>query len=405
MSARETARVDVYKGERYMGMLQRTAHGASFEYTAEVVAQHSGEALSAVAFSLPVRSAPYEVFGTNLHPFFAGLLPEGLRFRALARAVKTSEDDLFTLLAASGADTVGDVCIAEAGARPKEHTPMADIARLSTLSFEALFEDSLRYENMQSETAVAGVQPKLSAAMITFPLRTAHERRSYIMKLTPAEYPKLSENEAFFMALAKTCGFEVARTKLVHDVSGRSGLLVERFDRVAQRDGSLTRLHQEDACQLLDRYPADKYRLTLAEVSRALEVCSAPMVERLKLLRLQAFAYLIANGDLHAKNVSVQVKKGTVALTPVYDVLSTLPYGDRSVALSMEGRDEHLKTAHFCAFGERVGLRRAAVEQMLTQLVRKVSSCLPRLSEIGLDEKKTAHLERMMRERLDDLAL
>jgi hypothetical protein len=48
-------------------------------------------------------------------------------------------------------------------------------------------------------------------------------------------------------------GLATAETRLVFDRDGRSGLLVTRFDRRAGR-----RLHQEDACQLLDRYPADK---------------------------------------------------------------------------------------------------------------------------------------------------
>lgn len=403
MSLRATHAVDVYKGEAHIGELSRTEHGARFAYRPEYVEQHLGEPLRAAAFSLPLRASPYEVVGTNLHAFFAGLLPEGLRLRALVRELKTSEDDLFSLLVASGADAIGDVCIAETGTPPKEHAPTAEVGDFTSASFEELFEASLRYNRALPEPAIAGVQPKLSAGMMTFPVRGADKKRSYILKLTPEDYPKLAENETFFMAVAKRCGFQVARTKLVHDRTSRSALLVERFDRVPQTRGPALRVHQEDACQLLGRYPADKYRLSLDEVAQALDFCTAPIPERLSLLRLQALSYLVANGDLHGKNVSVQVVGTRVALTPVYDFLSTLPYGDQTLSLSMEGRDANLKRAHFIAFGERVGLRRAAVEMMLEALCKKVGHYLPDLSGIGLGAKKTSHLERVMRKRLDEL--
>jgi serine/threonine-protein kinase HipA len=395
--------VDVYKQMRRTGELERTEHGARFTYAPDYVRELANDPHAAVAFSLPVRHEPYEVFGTNLQPFFAGLLPEGLRMRALVRALKTSEDDLFSLLVATGSDTIGDVSIAEPGVPPNERAPLADTTKLSELSFQELLENSLRYEDGREETAIAGVQPKLSAATISFPVRAKDKRHAYILKLNPPEYPKLIENEAFFMALAKTSGLAVAPTRLVHDVTGQSALLVERFDRLPQKDGTQRRLHQEDACQLLDRYPADKYRLHLADVSGALEVCSAPLPERLKLLRMQAFSYLIVNGDMHAKNVSVRVIDSRVELTPCYDMLSTLPYGDRRLALSLEGRDDHVKRSDLVAFGERVGVRRAAVEHMLDDLCKRVRAGIVRLSEIGLPPKRTLQLEHAMKERIHEL--
>lgn len=403
MSARLTTHVDVFKDTLRVGELDRSEHGARFTYAKEYAAAHAGDARYGVAFSLPPRSDPYEVFGTNLHPFFAGLLPEGLRLRALVRALKTSEDDLFSLLVASGGDAVGDVAVASPGSTPREHAPVADAALLNTVSFEALLAESLRYDAGRGDVAIAGVQPKVSASMISFPVRARDKRHAYILKLAPAEYPRLVENEAFFMELAKTAGLTVARTRVVHDQHRQAALLVERFDRLPQKDGSVLRLHQEDACQLLDRYPADKYRLTLADVARALEVCSAPIAERLKLLRMQAFSYLIANGDMHAKNVSVRALDGRVELTPCYDLLSTLPYGDHNLALAMEGRDDNLRRAHFVAFGERVGVRRAAVEQLLDTLAARVATALPRLSAIGLEPKRTQYLARTMQARLEQL--
>lgn len=402
MNARAVATVDVYKNQQRIGELERTQHGARFSYAPAYLAGERDTPV-AVAFALPPRADPYEVVGTNLHPFFAGLLPEGLRLRALVRALKTSEDDLFSLLVASGADTIGDIAIAAPGTPPREHAPFADTKQLAQASFAELLEASLRYDDGRGDVAIAGVQPKVSAAMISFPVRARDPRHAYILKLAPPEYPRLVENEAFFMGMAKTVGLEVARTRVVHDRTGQSALLVERFDRLPDKAGERTRLHQEDACQLLSLYPADKYRLTLADAARALEVCSAPLAEQLKLLRMQAFCYVIANGDMHAKNVSVRVLGTRVALTPCYDLLSTLPYGDQRLALSMEGRDDRIKRVHFVAFGARVGIRPAAVEGMLDTLCKRVATWLPRLSEIGLETKRQTQLARVMEERLDAL--
>lgn len=401
MSVLTVETVDVHKGETRVGTLSRTPRGAELRYADEHVARASGDRHAAIAFAMPVRTAPYDVAGVNLHPFFAGLLPEGLRLRALVRAVKTSEDDLFSLLVAAGRDTVGDVSVTRPGEAPRDEAVVLDSAALDTTSFRELLEQSLRFDGEGgNHAAVAGVQPKVSAAMISFPVRTRSARRACLLKLAPVEYPRLIENEAFFMAAAAHAGVDTARVGVVHDVDGEAGLLVDRFDRLTRDDGSIARIHQEDACQLLDRYPADKYRVTLRDVASALDVCSAPIVERLRLLRLVAFSYAIGGGDLHAKNVSVCTRDGLVALSPAYDIVSTLPYGDDRMALSMDGRDTRFAARDFIAFGERVGVRAIATRRMLSDLVRRVGPWSDRVDEIGLAPKPTRHLSRTMTSRL-----
>src|SRR5690606_14941452 len=142
-----------------------------------------------------------------------------------------------------------------------------------------------------------------------------------------------------------------------------------RFDRRPRRSTSdppttpFERLHFEDAVQLLDRYPADKYRLPIREVLDSLDQTSAPAVERLKLLERMAFAYLIADGNQHGKNIAILTRDSMTRLSPAYDVLSTLPYGDNHQALAIEGRDQDLRRSHFVALGARHGLRARAIER------------------------------------------
>jgi serine/threonine-protein kinase HipA len=247
MKSKARAHAKVYVRDLYAGELARTTHGARFTYDPAYLAQHAGNARAAVAYTLPMRVEPHEVFGVNLHPYFAGLLPEGLRLRALVRAIKTSEDDLFSLLLAAGPETIGAVHVASEALELEPHVPVADIRKLQQVRFAELLEASLRYGGKSAtQASFAGVQPKVSAGMISFPVRASSGRKAYILKLNP-EHPQLVQNEAFFMTVAKKAGIPVANVKLVHDAHGESGLLVERFDRVASKGSSSPyELAQED---------------------------------------------------------------------------------------------------------------------------------------------------------------
>src|SRR3989338_10471379 len=116
--------------------------------------------------------------------------------------------------------------------------------------------------------------------MISFPLKLTQTGKSYILKLNPADKNNLIQNEFCCLQLAKQCGFMVAKAKLVYDKDKNAGLLVERFDRFNQN-----RIHQEDACQFVNRYPADKYRITVNQIADAIMlIANAPQLEILNLL-------------------------------------------------------------------------------------------------------------------------
>jgi serine/threonine-protein kinase HipA len=395
----------VFRGDELVGAIERTDKGSSFRYAPVFLRAHAGE--RGIAYNLPCRAEPYETVGVNLHTFFAGLLPEGLRLTALVRSAKTSPDDLLTLLMAAGSDTIGDVSVVPEGESPKEPMPTADIASPETLSFPELFEQSIQYGTRgHAEIVVPGVQEKISAGMQATAVRGRTKSKRFLLKLNPPELPRLVENEHFFMTLAEKCGIDVPATRVLRDVEGNVALLVERFDRVAAEPGQAPiRVHQEDICQILDRYPADKYNLDCNDVAGSFELCSAPIVELAKFLRLVTFAYVTGNGDLHGKNISLRTTPlGRIEMTEAYDLVSTLPYGDRSMALGFEGREDHLKRRMFIEFGERFGVRRPATEAILDELATTVRPILGKLREIGLEDRETRHLESTMKRRLADVS-
>lgn len=389
--------LDVFRNTVRVGLLRRTDRGSVFEYDKAFFQAHQ-HVRGGLATHLPYAQRSVETRGASLHTYFAGLLPEGLRLRALIRRTKTSEDDLFSLLVAAGADCVGDLFLTLPGADPAQLLRQREEPEaFDTVSFRELLSRSLEREE---EPALAGVQEKLSPALVSLPIATARKR--WILKLNPEDKPLLVENEHFVMLMAKECGLDVAKTHLVHDRDGVAGLLVARFDRVRER-GRWRGVHQEDACQFLDRYPADKYRLSTSQVAEGLRVCAAPAAEAARLLELVAFSYLVGNGDLHAKNVSLLGSEG-LQLSPAYDLVSTRPYQDLKLALKFEGRDDNVKRQHFIAFGARFAVPQRAVEARLDRLTARIAPCIARLDGLGLEARRTRQLAELMKKRRAELA-
>jgi serine/threonine-protein kinase HipA len=399
--------VNVHKGDALAGRLVRTARGAEFTYGPDYVAAHAGQPQAGVSFRMPVRPEAFAVQGDSLHPFFAGLLPEGRRLDVLVTKAKTSRDDLFTLLVEAGRETIGDVWISGDEEQAGAPEPMLDLGDLKSCSFEELLSGRGLLDNAAS---IPGVQPKVSATRLSLPVGKRENGLQFILKLAPPTFPRLVQNEHFFMGMARLAGLKVPTTVVVEDRDGVRALLVARFDRRQDRvskdsEGApaVERLHCEDACQLLDRYPADKYRITAEELSQALEVCSAPMVERLRLIELLVYSYLIGNGDLHAKNVSVLTEGGRVRLSPAYDLLSTHPYGDDTQALEMNGKKAGLRRAHFISFAGECGVARRAVERSIDRIRGVVENGEAVLEEIGFGERVETKLRRVIRRRVAEL--
>jgi serine/threonine-protein kinase HipA len=384
----------VSKAGRPAAWLLREPGAIRFEYRAD----YQGPA---VAFSLPRDASPVRTPGGAVPAFFAGLLPEGRRLTALQRATKTSLEDELTLLLAVGEDTPGDVQVLPVdpaeGLHPVakaevQETSAALIQRFEDFDFVKLFAAATG-KDLLDRAALPGAQDKLSA-WITIALPVGWEGAAWILKLDPPKYPHLVANEACFYGAAQASGLEVAKTCIVHDRTGRPGLLVQRFDREPHSAG-LRALALEDGCQVLGRYPADKYRVSSEELLGALsQKCAAPLVAARDLLRQFAFAYLTGNGDLHAKNLSI-LERGEWRVAPAYDLPSTLPYGDLTMALPIEGRSgTDIRRKDFIALGRSAGLPDKATIRILDQLLARFPTWLPTLDDLPFEPRIRSKLRR-----------
>ena len=373
------ALADVYCGLALAGRFTSVDADTRFEY----VSSYGGRP---VAHTLP-RGVVVDRPGRTLPPFFTNLLPEGRRLTALQRTLKTSGDDELGLLLAVGADTIGDVQIVPVDEKPRPVTPA--VAADEPLDFARLIR-----ETGLDRVAIPGVQDKLSAGMITLPLtRGGVGGHAGLVKLTPPDYPGAVENEHYCLGVVRRTREAVVEHSLVRDVRGKPGLLVVRFDRVPEA------LAVEDACQLLGRYPSDKYLVTAEEVAAAVaEVATASAVALRSVHRQFVLAWLMGNGDLHAKNISVmRLPTGEWRVAPVYDTVCTLAWGDTTMALSMGGRVEGFVRRHLVDFGRSLDLPDRVAERNVDVALAATSTMDTDLESGSLPHDRTT-LRRLRRQ-------
>jgi serine/threonine-protein kinase HipA len=90
-------------------------------------------------------------------------------------------------------------------------------------------------------------------------------------------------------------------------------------------------------------------------------------------------------------------------LAPAYDVLTTLPYGDRRLALKVQGRDDNVKRAHLVDLGRQLDVSPVIITRMLDEVCDEAAPFIGRVEEVGFPPRKTSALAAVMHQRRDDL--
>lgn len=373
-----------------VGNIEQASQESIFAYSANY--QPSSLPGEGIATTLPLEEGPFITPGKAQHPFFANLLPEGFRLEAIRHRRRLAAGDAFGLLLETGADTVGDI---EVTANGKPSIPRETVRSFAEVSFQDWLELDL-----ESPSAVAGVQPKLSAARLTFPVRLGGPS---LIKLAPARFPGLIENEATILKMAQRCGIETVRNSVVQDRTGTKALLVARFDRTATG-----KRHVEDGCQLCNVYPESKYDLRMRDIVEAVRrVSMAPLLDTRRIFEQYLFGWIVGNNDLHAKNFSVVADtNGGLTLSPAYDIVSIFPYPGQTtrMALKMGSKDDAFTRADFQNFFSRYGLTERIINSSVDRIVGKITQSMDIWDEFLMDEKVTAKMKLKCQKHLDRLS-
>lgn len=322
-------KLGVWKDGRRIATISETRNRMSLTY--EPGAGRLGTPL--ISVSMPVATAPYT--DKVVRPYFNGLLPEGQSRLMIAYDLGIDATDDMKLLGALGRDCAGALVVL-----PDNETP-DDIK--STEAMEQLDDDEIERRikalpvhplgvTGKIRASLPGVQSKLLLANVDgrWCSPDATHPSTHILKPGIPELPHSVVNEAFCLNVAAHAGLRAAITTVAR-FQGTSVLVSERFDRYYEADGTISRLHQEDACQALSiitRTPQQKYQSfggpKLGDVARLLDQWGG---DRRELLRQITFSVLVGNADQHGKNLSfLHGPDGVVAVAPVYDVMCTTYY-------------------------------------------------------------------------------
>ena len=367
----------VVADRRMMGEIRRDRRGRlAFVYDDR---WRSLDAAYPLSLSMPLVVAEHE--HARIEPWLWGLLPDNEVILARwGQNFHVSPRNPFALLGAVGEDCPGAVQLA----RPNRVDELlrADDAQVDWLT-EAEVAERLRILRQDQaawrlthdtgQFSLAGAQPKTALLFdgqrwgVPYgPMPTTH-----ILKPPVNGFDGHAENEHLCLALARALGLPAARSE-VRRFEGETAIVVERYDRARHAD-SIRRLHQEDICQVLGLPPTRKYQNEggpgCAEINEAIRTHSGkPGDDARTFARAIMLNWIIGGTDAHAKNFSMLIgTAGRARLAPLYDVVSTLPYGFDPKRLKMATRIggkyrlEELYSRHWVRFAKEVHLPPAEV--------------------------------------------
>jgi serine/threonine-protein kinase HipA len=261
---------------------------------------------------------------------------------------------------------------------------------------EESFEQSLARIFALAET------PRLSGIQIKAPMSLTADGTlvpaidqpfTHILKPAgTAGFEALPIVEWLCLELGRAAGFGAPDAALIPMPDGMApALLVERFD-IRRGPDDKRRLALEDFCSILDLPTSAKYDGTIERMARGLRPLSTDPAADLDILfRRAVFAWLIADGDMHLKNVAMlkTAEAGaksftTVRLAPLYDAVTTRVFpglGVYRMALKLNGKDDRLTRQDFLASARTIGLTVGDAEAAIDEINERLAS---RVKTLGL---------------------
>jgi len=198
-----------------------------------------------------------------------------------------------------------------------------------------------------------------------------------------ADFVTLPIVEGLCLELGREAGFDVPSSAMIDMPQDLPpALVVERFDiRHSAQDRRMIAL--EDFCSVLELPPSAKYDGTIERMARALRPLSTQPARDTEVLFARAlFAWLIADGDMHLKNLALLKVAGPasrtfrlVLMAPLYDPVTTRVFarlaGDR-MAFKMNGKDDKLKLRDFLTLARTIELPVNRAEQIVRHMARNL---------------------------------
>ena len=369
------SRLSVWLEGQLCGSIEQSPQGdLTFQYSDQYRSD-----FTPLSLSMPIGHLAYPK--SRILPFMKGLLPDNENaLQSIAKRFDANARNPFSLLTHIGREVAGALQLLPGGLQPDdfEDRPAGETQEPLTERqiAELLFSKINEYEDGTTSPAnggllsLAGAHPKLILKKDqsgNFRIPSQNHPSTHIIKPVPARWQNLDVIEHQTMLAAKSLGLKVAATE-ISSFSGFRVFITERFDREIDSTGKTTRVHQEDLCQALSVDPAKKYQRDeggpgVAAIAKLLEdlkhrvdrdFCSVAFFEGL------AFNVLARCTDAHAKNYSLQLKRDSVSLAPLYDLASTVLFSGQAkysaMSIGGEYRFDDITSKGWQAEMKRLGL-------------------------------------------------
>jgi serine/threonine-protein kinase HipA len=270
--------------------------------------------------------------------------------------------------------------------------------------------EPLAREVIQSQTAVTGVQAKLSLHITGNPIG-GNERRftivglwgGYLLKPPTAWYPQLPEVEDVTMHLAQLAKIKTAPHSLIRLQSGNLAFVTKRIDRT--KNGKLA---MEDMCQLTERLTEDKYHGSYEQIAKAIQRHSVtPGLDVVNFFELVLFSFLTGNADMHLKNFSLLEQPGLgMVLSPAYDLVNTAlvhPADEEEMALTLNGRKKKLTKQDFVAAMNTLKLEEKQQEMIFNKMAKAWPHWQELIDRSFMSVEFKEQYKSLLKERMDRL--
>lgn len=257
---------------------------------------------------------------------------------------------------------------------------------------------------IKSQSAVTGVQPKLSLAIEKLKSKDIPDRFTivglwggYILKPPSLHYRELPELEDLTMHLAELSGIKTVPHSLIKLKSGTLAYITKRVDRT-----KTGKIHLEDMCQLTERLTEHKYKGSYEQIGKAIiKYSENPLLDIINYFEQVIFSFLTGNADMHLKNFSLINHPGLgYSLCPAYDMVPSalLVEGDpEELALNLNGKKRKIKRNDFIEAMNRFKIESKSIENIFDKFQNSINKWFDfiRISFIS-DEMKMRFIELIL---------
>ena len=352
--------LSVIVNQQKMGEVCYADNELTFSYATEWLESPEAYPLS-VSMTLVKSSHSHN----TVEAYLWGLLPDNETvLNEWAKKFHVSPRNVFRLLEHVGQDCAGAIQFIPAA---REHELMENSAAeqvqwLDQHELAQRVEAVLKNNGVQrvatdeGQFSLAGAQPKIalyqSPTTGKWGVPSGLTPTTHILKPAIKDLDGIAENEHFCLQLATKLGITTTDSRVIH--AGSTPVIVlKRYDRFFL-EGRYYRIHQEDFCQALTVMPHRKYQSqggpSVEDIANTIWEYSSDAYEDINTFAEAIILnYLIVGTDAHAKNYSLLFAgSGQVALTPIYDIASLMPFTDRynphKAKLAMKlGSEYHFK--------------------------------------------------------------